>query len=126
MRVPWHSLGLRDLLVVHREIETRAARELADELALKLLPRRLALLDVRLPRRPALGELGGRNHDVCRTLADVDPDLVAGLEQRETASYRSFRRGVEDRRAGRRTALPSIADTGQQQQAALHQPIRRQ
>ena len=44
--VPRHALGRRDLLIVHRKVEARAARELADELALQLLPRRLALLDV--------------------------------------------------------------------------------
>src|SRR5712672_1961834 len=108
--MPRHALGLGDLLVVHREIEAGSARELADELALQLLPRRLALLDVRLPRRLAFGELGVADQDVGAPLADVDPDLVAGLEQRQPAADGCLRRGVEDRRAGRRAALPSVAD----------------
>jgi hypothetical protein len=49
--------------------------ELADELALQLLPRRLALLDVRLPGGPALRQLLVGDHDVGSALADIDPTL---------------------------------------------------
>src|ERR1700733_77218 len=75
VRVARPSLGLGDLLVVDREVEAGAGGELADELALQLLPRRLALLDVRLPRRAALGELLVGDQDVGGALADIDPDL---------------------------------------------------
>src|SRR3977135_1213183 len=110
MGVPRHALGRRDLLIVHRKVEARAARKLADELALQLLPRRLALLDVGLPRRLALGELGVGNQDIGAPLADIDPDLVAGLEQRQTAADGGLGRGIEDRGTRRRAALPSVAD----------------
>src|SRR5688500_7690917 len=113
MRVPGHALGLHDPLIVDREVEAGAAGELADELALQLLPRRLALLDVRLPGRLALGEFLFRNQDVGAPLADIDTHLVARLEQRQPAADSGFGRRVEDRRARRRAALPAVADAGQ-------------
>src|SRR5262245_21743694 len=109
MRVPWHALRVDNPLVVDREVEAGAACQLADELALQLLPGRLAFLDVRLPRRLALGELFLADQDVGASLADVDTNLVAGLEQRQAAADRGLRRGVEDRGAGRRAALSAVA-----------------
>src|SRR4029450_8939869 len=44
----------------------------------------------------------------------IDAHLVPCLEQRQPAADRGFRRGVQDRRAGRGAALAAVADAGQQ------------
>src|SRR5438067_4227802 len=110
MGVPWHSLALRHLLEVDREIEASARGQLADELALQFLPGRLARHDLGLPRRLAAGQLRLGDQDIGGALADIDPYLVAGLEQRQSAADRGLGRGVEDRGTGRRAALAAIAD----------------
>ena len=58
MRMTRHALGFRDALEVDGEVQASAAIELADELALQFLPRRLAGRVVGLPFRLAFGQLG--------------------------------------------------------------------
>src|ERR1700692_3879274 len=90
-----------DVVVARREFQAGAGGLLADSRAIELLPRRL----VGRNRKAALGlEFGAapfqllvRDQNVGAALVEVDPDLVAGLEDREPAVGSRFRRGVEDR-----------------------------
>ena len=106
---PWSR---RSSVVDREAIEAGAAGELADELALQFLPRRLALLAGGF-QPPALGEFPFPESGCRPPLAGYDTHLVARLEQRQPAADSGFGRGVEDRRARRRTALPAVADAGQ-------------
>ena len=99
--------------------------ELVGEVALDLLPRRLALRvgvaaclhELRTPRL----ELLVGNDDVGGALAEIDAQPVARPHQSEAAAVSRLRRGVEDRRAARRSRLAPVADAGQLGDVPLEQ-----
>src|SRR6266571_668092 len=68
MTVPRHAGLLRNALVFDRRLEHHTVGELIDEVALDLLPGRLALgiriAAALLQRRPPLGKLLGRDQDI--------------------------------------------------------------
>ena len=110
-------------------LEHHAVRQLVDEAALDLLPRSLALrirVAARLRERFAsLCELCIRNEHVGGSLAEVDSDPVAGLEQCEAAAGCGLRGGVEDRRAAGGARLAPVADARQLSDTALQEVVRR-
>ena len=97
MIVPWHAIGLGDLLVFDRGLQDHALGELLDHAALDLLPGRLA---GRIGVAAAGGEIGStplqllRGHqDIGGALIEVDPDAVARLQEREAAPRCRLRGG---------------------------------
>src|SRR5689334_22935626 len=101
MTVPRHAGLLRDPLVLDRRLEHHTVGELVDEVALDLLPWRLALgigiAAALLQRRSPLGKLLGRDQDIGGALVQIDTHAVASLEQRKPAACRGLRRRVQDR-----------------------------
>src|SRR5713101_9552807 len=98
MIVPRHEF-LRHALVFDGWTQHHAVGELFDQLALDLLPRCLArreMIAALLLQRLAPGlELGVWHQYVGGAAVEVDAHTVAGLEQRQPAACRRFRRGVE-------------------------------
>src|SRR5512134_3902254 len=96
-----NALALGDLLVLDRRLQHHAVGELVDDAALDLLPRRLVLRKLEAAVALQVGAaaivLLPGDENVGRALVEVDPHLVAGLQDSEPAAGRSLRRRVEDR-----------------------------
>ena len=123
MIVPWRPDRLRQTLILRRRFQHRAGIELARELALNLLPRRL---DARLPDSRRCFELATASRDffvddehVRFAAPQIDAHAIAGAQQREPAAGRGFGRRIEDRRRSRCAGLAPVADARQRMDAAL-------
>src|SRR5262249_23484332 len=99
--MPRRAEALDDVAVTRRKLEAGPGRLLAHGRAVELLPRCVVLgigvSALGLQPLAALAELRIGQQDVGPSLAKIDANAVAGLEQREAAADRSLRRGVEDR-----------------------------
>src|SRR5215831_153254 len=117
MIVARHRKCLRDALIFDGRLEHHARGELIDHAALDFLPWRLTrwilVAATLLQRRPAPRQFGLRDQYVGAASIEVDAYAVSGLEHREAAAGRCFRRGVEDRRRARGAGLAAVADAGQ-------------
>src|SRR5262245_14940182 len=117
MIVARDTLGGGDLLVLDGRLQHHAGRELVDQAALDLLPRRLVrrilIAAVALQRRAAGVVLLLGDQDVGGALVQIDAHAVTRLEDGQTAAGSGLRRGVEDRRRPRGTGLAAVADAGE-------------
>src|SRR5256885_16928357 len=114
MIIPGHADRCGDVVVTGGELHAGAGGLLPDGRAVELLPRRLigrigeaaAGLEIRAP----LLQLIIRNQDVGAALVEVDADLVARLEDRQSPVGGGFRRGVEDRGRAGGAGLTAVAE----------------
>ena len=71
------------------------------------------------PRGAACVQFTRRQQHIHLARVEIDADAIAGLQQRQAAAHRRFRRDIQDRRRTRRAGLPPIAHRRQRPDAAL-------
>jgi hypothetical protein len=100
MIIPRHADAASDVVIAGCELHAGAGGLLADGRAIEFLPRRLVGRIGEAAARLKFGapplQLFLRDQDVGAALVEVDADLVAGLEDRQSPIGGGFRRGVED------------------------------
>src|SRR5260370_35968467 len=112
MIIPGHTDLAGDVGIARRQFHASAGGLLTDGGAIQLLPRRLmggigkAALGLQLGA-PLL-QLFFRDQDVSAALVEVDANLVAGPEDRQSAVGGSLRGGVEDRRRAGGAGLAAV------------------
>src|SRR5258706_13421613 len=116
MIIPRHSDPAGDVVIAGCELHAGAGGLLADGRAIEFLPRRLAggIGEAAAPLKfgaPPL-KLFLRYQDVGTALVEIDADLVAGLEERQSAIGGGFRRRVEDRRRALCAGLAALGVSG--------------
>src|SRR5678815_12334 len=115
MIIPRNTLGLIDILVLHRILQHHAGAHLANMGALDFLPGSLGggifIPARRFQRRAALGQFFVADQDIGGAFAQVDAHPVVGLEQCQSAAGGSLGRSIQDRWRTRRARLAAIADT---------------
>src|SRR6266480_1426726 len=101
-------------LILQRGFEHRAAVELPDERPLYFLPWRLRLrigvTPLSLELFAPLGPFLRPQEHIHFAASQVNPNAIASAQQRQPASYRGFRRGIQNRGRARRARLPPIAN----------------
>ena len=91
MRVARHALASGHVEEKGRRRQAGALGKLIDLRAIDLLPGGLVLRHGWLESRPPPGQLSLVDQQVDAPLRDVDPDRVAGMQDRQTAANRRFR-----------------------------------
>src|SRR5687767_14898247 len=95
---------MRDVAIFDRRLQHHALVELADQVALNLLPGRLArwhiaeaaVPDLGADLRAASGQLVRRDENVRLPLLEVDAHAIVGPDQRQSSADRRLRCGVQD------------------------------
>ena len=128
MIVARDALGLGDALELYRALQHHALRQLIGVGAENFLPRRLAFRNLVAARRcqssaRRLAISASGDQHVAGALVEIDPHLVAVLQDGKAAAGGGFRRGIEDRGRARGAGLAAVAHAGERADALFQKVV---